>query len=96
MRSAYRAGSAGDDQEKHPTFPVADGRLDEAVASNDEESSVELVNAVEDLQTDLGETLLSSERSENHEDLDPANNAGGVGSRETEVDEGEVPSHDSR
>ena len=30
---------------------------------------------MEDLQTDLGETLLSSQRDNNHEDL---NNAGGV------------------
>ena len=47
-------GSAGDDQEKHPTFPIADGRLDETVASNDEEPSGEFINAVEDLQTDPG------------------------------------------
>ena len=74
----YVQGSAGDDQEKHPTFPVADDRLDATVASNDEESSVGLINSVEDLQTDLGESFLSSERSENHEDLDPADNAGAL------------------
>jgi hypothetical protein len=54
----YVPGSAGDDMEKHPTFPVAEGLLDEAVASNDEESGEELItNAVEDLQTDLADTL---------------------------------------
>ena len=34
-------GSAGDDQEQHPTCPVADGRLSEAVAANDDESTPE-------------------------------------------------------
>ena len=89
----YVPGSAGDDQEKHPTFPVADGRLDETAASNDEEPSEELINPLEDLQTDLGETFLSSERAGNHEDLDP-NNAGGVGSRETDVEDGEPAGRD--
>ena len=84
VSEVYIPGSAGDDQEKHPTFPVADGRLFEAVASQDEESSEELVNFVEDLQTDLGDTLLSSLRVENNEDFEP-NNAGGVGGRETDV-----------
>ena len=42
----------------------------------------------------LGKTLLSSERSENHEDLDLANHAGGVGSRETDLDEGESAGRD--
>ena len=32
----YVPGSAGDDTEKHPTSPVADGSLSEALASNDE------------------------------------------------------------
>ncbi len=43
---------------------------------------------MEDLQTDFGETLRSSARAENHEDLDP-NNAGGVGSREADGEDGE-------
>ena len=95
----YIPGSSGDDLEKHPTFPVADGRYSEANASNnDEESSEELVTTVESLQTEIEETLLSSERAEHHEDLDPQN-AGGVGSRATDATEEElaagVPDKDS-
>jgi len=70
----YVPGSAGDDQDVHPTWPVAEGHLTEAAASEDE-SAEENVSNVEDLQTDIAETLISSERPENHKDL---NNAGGV------------------
>ena len=74
----YVPGSAGDDQAKHPTFPVAEGRFSESAASADEESSEELIiDTVADLATDLEGTLLSSERPSNHEDFDPALNAGG-------------------
>ena len=34
----YVPGSAGDDQEKHPTYPVAGGLLKEAKAESDAES----------------------------------------------------------
>ena len=50
----YVPGSAGDDPEVHPTCPVAEGNLTEALASADEESTEELPSTVEDLQTDLG------------------------------------------
>ena len=52
----YVPGSAGDDQEKHPTLPVADGLPSEAVAPTDEATPEEPVSTVEDLQTDLAET----------------------------------------
>ena len=57
----YVPGSAGDDREKHPTFPVAEGLLAETTVSpSDEESAGELiVETVADLTTDLAETLLS-------------------------------------
>jgi len=95
----YIPGSAGDDQEKHPTFPVADGFLSESTGAPDEESSEEFVTSVEDLQTELEETLLSSSRGErDHEDPDPQN-AGGVSGRATEAGEDEygagVPDQDS-
>ena len=35
----YVPGSAGDDSEQHPTFPVADGRLREAETIDDDEES---------------------------------------------------------
>ena len=69
----YVPGSAGDDQESHPTFPVADGLLKEALASEDE-SSEEFISVIDDLQTEIGETLMSSERPTNDNHLD---NAGG-------------------
>ena len=70
----YVPGSAGDDQDVHPTWLVAAGHLSEATPSEDE-SSEETVSNVEDLQTDIVERLVSSERPDNHKDL---NNAGGV------------------
>ena len=76
----YVPGSAGDDQEKHPTFPVAEGLLAEASAAtgpNADEEPSENFDTMEDLSTDLSETLLTSQRPSNHEDFDPANNAGG-------------------
>ena len=87
----YVPGSAGDDTEQHPTFPVADGRLKEAEVAEDDEESCEdrIVDTVTDITTDLEETLLSSQRPEYHEDPDP-HNAGGVGSRDTEAAEDEL------
>ena len=38
VSKVYVPGSVGDDPEKPPTFPVADGRISEADASEDEES----------------------------------------------------------
>ena len=69
----YVPGSAGDDQEAHPTVPVAEGLVKEALASEDE-SSEEFVSKVEDLHTEIEETLMNSERSNNYNHLD---NAGG-------------------
>lgn len=69
-------GSAGDDPEVHPAFPVAGGHLADASASDDEGSTEELPSTVDDLQADVGETLLSSQRAISNGDLD--NNAGGV------------------
>ena len=40
VSEVYIPGSAGDDQEQHPTFQVAEGRLTEAATTEDEESSV--------------------------------------------------------
>ena len=79
----YIPGSAGDDLQKHPTFPVKEGLLTETEAPADDESAGEQEDKVEYLQTDIGETPLSSER-DNTTDLDPADNAGGDGSRSTE------------
>ena len=44
----YVPGSAGDDSEQHPTFPVADGRLREAETIDDDEEFCEetIVDAV--------------------------------------------------
>ena len=69
----YVPGSAGDDQDVHPTFPVAEGLLKEAQVTEDEESAEEFVSKVEDLQTDIEETLMSSDRPNN----DHLDNAGG-------------------
>ena len=65
VSEVYIPGSAGDDQEAHPTFPVADGRLSEAVASEgDEESAEEPVYTVEHLAIDLRRLRLApNERS---------------------------------
>ena len=72
----YIPGSAGDDLQKHPTFPVKEGLLTETEAPADDESAGEHEDNVEYLQTDIGETVLSSER-DNTTDLDPADNSGG-------------------
>ena len=72
----YVPGSAGDDPEKHPTFPVKEGLLPETVAPADDGSAEGYEDNVEYLQTDIGETLLSSE-TDNTTNLDPADNAGG-------------------
>ena len=89
ISEVYIPGSAGDDNEQHPTFPVADGRLSESKpAPEDEESSEEFVQSVECLQTNIEETLLSSVRAKYHEDPDPQN-AGGVGGRATDTAEDE-------
>ena len=64
----YVPGSSGDDLEKHPTFPVADGSICEGDASDDGESSEEPVTTAESLQTEIEETLLSSERVGHHND----------------------------
>ena len=90
VSEVYIPGSAGDDQEKHPTFPVADGRLSEAApTADDEESSEELVNNVESLQTEMEETLLSSTRASHDHDPNGPQNAGGVGDRANETAEEE-------
>ena len=91
-------GSAGNDAEQHPTFPVADGRLSETIAvADDEESAEEPVYTLDSLATEIEETLLSSERATQHEDPDP-HNAGGVGGREADTAEDEssaaVPDQD--
>ena len=49
----YVPGSAGDDRDVHPTFPMAEGLLKEALASEDEPSE-EFFSAIEDLQADMG------------------------------------------
>ncbi len=53
----YVPGSAGDDQEKHPAFPVAEGFFAETSAATgmyaDEEPSGVLIGTMEDLTTDL-------------------------------------------
>ena len=54
--------------------PFAEGHLTEATAA-EEESAEESASTLEDLQTDLGETLITSERTDNQEDL---NNAGAL------------------
>jgi hypothetical protein len=89
----YIPGSAGDDLQKHPTFPIADGLLKETTAPADEESAEETVDKVEDLQTDLAETLLTSERP-NITNLDPADNAGGDGI--SSIEEGTTESDDQQ
>ena len=98
MSEIYIPGSAGDDLQKHPTFPVKEGLLTETEAPADDESAEEQEDKVEYLQTDIGETLLSSER-DNTTDLDPADNAGGDGSPSTEdgmieLDEQQRPAND--
>ena len=60
----YVPGSAGDDHDVHPTWPVAEGHLTGASALEDE-SVEENVSTVEDLQTDLGDALIGSERTVN-------------------------------
>ena len=55
----YVPGSAGDDSEKHPSFPIAEGLLTEAKADTDAESNEGTVDTAKDLEADLAETLLS-------------------------------------
>ena len=79
----YLPGSAGDDCEQFPTFPVSDGTLTEPKASGSAWSHVDMVDdapaILGGLQDDDAETLLSSERKQSPEDFDHAPNAGGVG-----------------
>ena len=91
----YVPGSAGDDRDVHPTFPVADGIIKESeeTLEADEESSEEPASVVEDLQTSLEETLISSERDDRYKHPD-AYNAGGAESQETDKAEDELPSSD--
>ena len=89
ISEVYIPGSAGDDTEKHPTFPIADGRLHEASPiEDDEESTEELAQNVESLQTEMEETLLSSQRASKDDNHDPQN-AGGLGSTTTDTAEDE-------
>ena len=93
VSEVYVPGSAGDDPESHPTFPVAAGLLKEAEPEEDE-SAEEFVSKVEDLQTEMEETLLSSSRP-NKEHLD---NAGGddiEAENGAEASEPAVPNQDS-
>ena len=58
----YVPGSAADDNEEYPTFPVADGHFGEAKAPvDDEESSEEPVDSVESLQTQSRLCLAQNE-----------------------------------
>ncbi len=76
-------GNAGDDLERPPPCPNADGLRTEAVASHSEGSTGDIANdCLGDIQADLAETRPSSNRTSNQVNLDP-NNAGGVGSRDT-------------
>ena len=72
VSEVYIPGSAGDDQEKQLTFPVADSRVCEASASDEDEESIEeLEHTVHSFQTDIEEILLSSDRARAEEDPDP-------------------------
>ena len=87
----YIPGSSGDDNDKHPTFPVAEGTFREKQPSDSEIAITtaaerpETAESLEELRTDISETLPSSERPVDNlpDDLDPAPNAGGVDGEDT-------------
>ena len=73
----YVPGITGDDPEKHPAYPVAEGLLREAKAESDAESAEDPVDNVQDLATDMDVTLLSFERTSG-ESPDPSDAGGGA------------------
>ena len=75
----YIPGSAADDPEQFPTFPVAVGTLRERLAGGQtlETTPATKSRNLEELQTEHYETLVSSERESSPEDLNPASNTGG-------------------
>ena len=85
----YLPGSSGDDQEKFPTFPVADGDVKEAaaVATTDDGQSGSL-DIPEDLTTLIEEAQISTTRPTTFlgsDDVYPGGDADGLESGNTET-----------